>query len=165
MVMMTWFLGWPKDCQRWRERETGLCNQRERDKTKERESSVDEEEDDIFPSDLLSVFLMPKINVICLESLPLFCIFFPSFSSVFFCVFLLCPAFWPSCKVVGWSVTWWPAGGLSAAWWLVGTGLSGGVVAGRQRHHARIAVAALEEAQFQFGPSIYDCSNCTLNQI
>ena len=55
------------------ERESGVKPERER------ESDADEEE-----GDMLSVFLLQKITVICLESLPLFCVFSPVFFRVFF---------------------------------------------------------------------------------
>ena len=73
-------LGWSNGCQWRRERENREAESRERERreTGERERESDAEEE----GDMLSLFLMPKTNVICLESPPLFCVFFPHVSSV-----------------------------------------------------------------------------------
>ena len=73
---------------------TGLCNlERERETKPERERVVLlTKKMTVFSSDL-GVFLMPKINVICLESLP----FFSTFSSQFFSVFFV--SSFPPCSV------------------------------------------------------------------
>ena len=56
-------------------------------------------------------------------------------------------------------------GDVAACWWDVGGVLAGRrwVVGRRACEGQRGAMAALGEAEFRFGPSIYDCSNCTLN--
>ena len=117
---------------------------------------------------LLSLCLSFFVSSVFKNSLSSLCSFSPFFHCVFLSFFLcffsshaaFMDAFYRRiwlATVVGWSVTWWLA---CLQRWLVG-----GPCCGSREAKAgwRACCGSFGKAKFRFGPSIYDCSNCTLN--